>query len=177
MDSQIDSQTPGGRRFPVAALALIIGMGLGWLIFRKPGGTGPEPAAEPPTSDYIVIVGPDAATLNYPTAYIGWNNRIIWQNLNQEALSIVFPISDLPTGVKIAPFDSMTPAKQHTDNGDIDVFAFKYPLNSYTTASGQPSAALKALMSGPGHEHGRLDFKYGQELAGKYADGHIIIKW
>ena len=165
-------------------LALAIGIGIGWLIPRPSDRVKPGPRTEPiPTEvalvpptptpvprDYLIIVGPDAATLSEPMANIGWGNQIHWVSNEKQSLSIVFPVTGFPGTEKLPPFDDMKEVKQ----GSNDDWVFQHPSSPSTTASGTPSAALQKEQTAA---HGTLEYKYDQILAGTRKDGRIIIRW
>jgi hypothetical protein len=180
------SSSSSGRFLPVL-LALIVGVAIGWLVFRPqvpPPQAAPVPVATavptaPPTptrapSDHLIIVGPDASTLSEPEATIGWENQIHWQSNERQSLSIVFPVSGFPAETKLPPFADMKEVKS-TDHDD---WLFRHPLSTSVTASGTINPDLKKEQTETlGHAHGRLEYKYDQILAGQRKDGRIIIEW
>jgi hypothetical protein len=123
---------------------------------------------EVPCQDWIVMVGPDPATLNHDPVCIGPSNHIVWTVASGGgSLKIFFPVSGYPKGLNpnIPPFAQM---KRATAGGKDD-WVFKYP-GATSTQSGPPNTTL------PGPPGTRWVFKYDQQIGDKRADGQMIIK-
>lgn len=134
-----------------------------------PVPTCPPAGSPPECKDWIVLVGPDPATVRPDIFCIGPTNTATWTSWDYKApLKIYFPTSGFPSGVSrdTSPFLDMTRVTVATTGQDEWVFT--HP-GKETTRAGRANPAFGAAGQ-------RYCLKYDQEVNGQRADGRIIIQ-
>jgi hypothetical protein len=122
----------------------------------------PAPTPTPRCENTVILIGPDAATVNPEYACVGPENWVRWRAWDgQSRLKIYFPKSGFPEGLNqgVSPFPDMTLVK--------DDWVFNHTEKS-TTYAPKPSVFGSAGQ--------KYCFKYDQELNGVRKDGRIIIQ-
>jgi hypothetical protein len=175
------SSSSSGRFLPVL-LALIVGVAIGWLVFRpqvpppqaapvtapSPApapAPAPAPSSCPPTSQPIVV-GPAAAQVTPPCVTVKATEKLIWvADTASRVLWIEFgqkPFVTMSKG-KYQPY-RVTCSGNRCDSGPILPNA---PSDAETCPDGRPCK----------------EYKYWQIFKGQgsqpddHADGRIIIEW